>query len=170
MVGALHSGGVAAGRPNALVSQKNGVCWVPENTGPVIGWSITVRRARPPCPTMRARMSLRPSTRPVTSPRSVPSGSAAKAEVTSAPLRVTRTWSGAVPSGTETASRTSSPLTNDGRGLDSEVIVNEPPVVVGAAVAPGATARPAASAAVVARVRIARFRTQRSSVPHVPDW
>src|SRR4051812_5128793 len=43
-VGAEQSGWLAGARPKAVVSQKNGCCCGPENTGPVIGWS-TIRSA-----------------------------------------------------------------------------------------------------------------------------
>ena len=45
-VGALHNGCTAAARPNAVVSQKNGVCCGPEKIGPVMGWLSTLRSLR----------------------------------------------------------------------------------------------------------------------------
>src|ERR1700743_2583107 len=68
-VGALHSGITAAARPNAVVSQRSGVGWGRENTGPVIGGLSTYSWAcDEPRPSLRASSTLVPSRRPVTRP------------------------------------------------------------------------------------------------------
>src|SRR2546425_10663195 len=74
------------------VAQIQGVVCEPSSTGPPIGWFVITRRAWRPPRLSPATKSLRPSTRPVTSPRSVRAAAlAVNAPVTSRPLGDHRT-------------------------------------------------------------------------------
>src|ERR1700716_2600545 len=80
------------------VAQTHGVVCEPSSTGPPIGWLVIVSEARGwplPLPLASARNSLRPCTRPVSTPRMTrPLASARNAAVTSRPLRDRLTWLG----------------------------------------------------------------------------
>src|SRR5262245_52574315 len=85
------AGVVAVAGTNTLVAQKKGVICGPDSTGPPPGWLVTARRTVLPW-SGSALISLRPSTRPVTSPRSVRAEAlAVKEEVMSWPFSFTFT-------------------------------------------------------------------------------
>jgi len=98
------------------VAQIQGVVCEPSSTGPPIGWFVITRRASRPPRLSPATKSLRPSTRPVTSPRSVRAAAlAVNAPVTSWPLSDSRTLFSATPFGTRTSTRASPPLMRSAR-------------------------------------------------------
>src|SRR5258706_2752936 len=104
------------------VAQIQGWVCEPSSTGPPIGWFVITRRAsRPPWPSPAAK-SLRPSTRPLTTPRSVRAAAlAVNAPVTSWPLSDSRTLFSATLFGTRTSSSASPPLMRSAR-FDSDTI------------------------------------------------
>src|SRR6266478_1711836 len=82
VAGVLPDAAVGAG-----VAQIQGVVCDPSSTGPPIGWFVVTRRASRPPWLSPAAKSLRPSTRPPTTPRSVRAAAlAVNAPVTSWPL------------------------------------------------------------------------------------
>src|SRR5882762_10671864 len=106
----------------AGVAQIQGVVCEPSSTGPPIGWFVITRRASRPPRLSPATRSLRPSTRPRTSPRSVRAAAlAVNAPVTSWPLSDSRTWFSATLFGTRTSTRASPPLMRSAR-FDSGTI------------------------------------------------
>ena len=114
-VGALHCASVAFPSSASSVMQVHGWTCRPANTGPPMGWFVTVSlaaRARLARATTRLGPFLRPVTRPLTClPRRV-----ASARVTLRPLTVTRSREAFF--GSFTASRASPPLIRSAR-LDS---------------------------------------------------
>src|SRR5262245_32508226 len=109
---AEHFSSSAGPRPHASVSQMNGICCVPEKTGPVMGWLTSSSFA---WPRAFARKVFLPSDSPWTSPTRVPGARPGRnAEVTSCPLRTTVAWSrGKSPA--LTWASTSPPVTVSGR-------------------------------------------------------
>src|SRR2546428_1200285 len=81
--GVLPDAGTGVG-----VAQIHGVVCEPRSTGPPIGWLVITRRASRPPWLSPAAKSLRPSTRPLTTPRSVRADAlAVNAPVTAWPVR-----------------------------------------------------------------------------------
>src|SRR5229473_1508903 len=115
--GVLPDAGTGVG-----VAQIHGVVCEPSSTGPPIGWFVITRRASRPPWLSPALKSLRPSTRPLTSPRSVRAAAlAVNAPVTSWPLSDSRTLFSATLFGTRTSTRASPPLMRSAR-FDSDTI------------------------------------------------
>src|SRR6267378_2976192 len=104
------------------VAQIHGVVCEPSSTGPPIGWFVITRRASRPPRLSPAAKSLRPSTRPLTTPRSVRADAlAVNAPVTSWPLSESLTLFSDTFFGTRTSTSASPPLMRSAR-FDSVTI------------------------------------------------
>src|SRR6266508_5589663 len=97
------------GRP--CVRHTHGCTWGPAKTGPPIGWLVIVTCAPTTAAPWRsvARTTFGPTTRPVTTPSSEPSGCRENAAVSSRPPTVTRTSLAWWRDGSATRTRASPP-------------------------------------------------------------
>src|SRR5258706_7501513 len=103
--GVLPDSGTAVG-----VAQTHGVVCEPSSTGPPIGWFVITRRASRPPWLSPAAKSLRPSTTPLTTPRSVRADAlAVDAPVTTSAVNDRRTLFTGTLLGTRTSSTASAP-------------------------------------------------------------
>src|SRR6266850_2829587 len=168
-ISTLHCASCGGPKPLASVSQIHGWTWKPANTGPPMGWLVTVIVAAE-APFALAESTLAPGASPATRPMKRPLARTANDEVTFRPPTSMRTLAASTPAGTTTSTSASPPEIRSAR-FDSTLISS-----VGGAAPAGVSAGGAMSIATAMRsdttgVRFklsmnASLSTQHSELPN----